>query len=130
MKMNTRRKGRRLETLVKKYLEAEGYLVEQEKVIKFQQQDFFGLWDIIAFGQHWPYNELLIQVKTGNCDKKLLEKIEAFKVPEGISKQVWVYKPHKKIFTIMLWESGKAMEKTLMTLEKIKSAGCGEWKNK
>jgi hypothetical protein len=48
MTINKRSKGRRIEKLAKDLLRNEGYLVETKNASRFQSDDFWGMFDILA----------------------------------------------------------------------------------
>lgn len=61
--VNTTNKGRRIELLARKELEKDGYLVEKKNASRWQSNDFWGLFDIIAIH---PIQNItrLIQIKS------------------------------------------------------------------
>lgn len=91
-RVNTRQKGRRNELRTKEWLEERGYAVEVVPMpAKYKlQQDFFGLFDLIAFR---AADALLVQVKTNAKphSRKLLAMSE-FPRPAGVISQVFIWK--------------------------------------
>lgn len=101
--MNTREKGRRQEFKCRDALLAEGYSVEVTKMpSKWQeQQDLFGLWDVMAVrGDQVRF----IQVKSNQGASVAKQRAMAeWECPPNCSKEVWIYKDRVKEPIIKLW---------------------------
>lgn len=92
-------KGKRYEKLARDVLIGEGYLVEKKNVSRWESDDFWGLFDILAISP-LEGKTRLIQVKTHRSDfykarKEIAEWCEDYKI-EGISCEVWLKEPRKE----------------------------------
>jgi len=94
--MDRAAKGGRAEKRCADELRAAGYPHIWKSIrVRFQNIDLFGLFDICALKADGS-EMLLIQVKSNRrCDKPTREAIRALGVPEGVSKQVWVWYDRK-----------------------------------
>jgi hypothetical protein len=95
-RVNTRNKGRRNELKAKELLERLGYAVALTPMPqKFnKEQDFFGLFDIIAIG---PGGVRLVQVKTNRKPSRTYAAgLAAFRCPASVRKEIWIYKDRQK----------------------------------
>ena len=96
--MNKYQKGRRNELLAKKILLEEGYLVEKKNVSRFQSEDFFGLFDLLAIKPHTGEIRL-IQIKSNISDfykarKDILDWM-CFNEISNIDCEVWLKENRK-----------------------------------
>lgn len=94
--INKTNKGRRIELLARKELEADGWLVEKKNNTKWQSPDFWGVFDLIAIKEN---NVKFIQVKSnigdfykGRKKTKAWIKENNFKIPT----EVWLYEGRSK----------------------------------
>ena len=90
-----RAKGVRIELEAKKMLIEEGYLVEKKNTSRWQSDDFYGLFDLLAIGQ----GVRLIQVKSHISDFYKARRaiglwMDANKIT-GVSFEVWLREPRK-----------------------------------
>ena len=92
-------------------LEKQGYQIEKAKKVKFQPQDFFGLFDIIAVKEG---SLKLVQVSTCpiyNKGAEFRQKMKDFPIPPGCSKEYWQYMDKmewgKPVFNIRLIINGE-----------------------
>ncbi len=104
-------KGDEAMNLAVKLLEGQEYFVEKAKKVKFQPQDFFGLFDIIAVKEG---SLKFVQVSTRPIYDKGAEfrqKMKDFPIPPGCSKEYWQYMEKvewgKPVFTIRLIINGE-----------------------
>ena len=89
-------KGKTYERLARKLLASQGFLCETKNYSRFQGQDFYNLFDILAIGKYTR----LIQVKTNvshfyKARKDIKEWIN-IKDIQGISFEVWLKEPRKE----------------------------------
>ena len=115
--VNKTNKGNRYELEARKLLSAEGYLVEKKNYSRWESNDFWGLFDILAIH---PTGEVvhqeislgdtahaivskskirLVQVKTNRSDfykarSKIQEWVDENKI-SGIDCEVWLREPRK-----------------------------------
>lgn len=90
-------KGSRAEHKTMRYLEARGYSCTRAA-------GSMGMWDVIAVS---PVLVRLIQVKAGKrpyCPPKERAALEAFKVPQGVIKQLWYWEDYAREPTMILLE--------------------------
>jgi len=95
--VNTREKGRRIELEARKLLEADGYLTEKKNASRWQSDDFWEMFDILAIKSN---DVRLIQIKSNRSDfyksrKEIREWVDRYKI-EGISFEVWLREPRKE----------------------------------
>lgn len=62
--VNKTNKGNRIEAEARKLLKDEGYLVDRKNYSRWESNDFFGLFDILAIGERTR----LIQIKSNKTD--------------------------------------------------------------
>lgn len=90
-------KGSRNEKRCENDLIKEGYAVEKVKRVKWNKQDFFSLWDVLAINGK---QLRCIQVKSNRgVSKEWRKRAEDFKCPLFCSKEIWImydYKGWKK----------------------------------
>lgn len=96
--LNKTNKGNRYELLARKELEGWGYLTEKKNASRWQSNDFWGLFDILAI--HPSGDVRLIQVKTNKSDfykaRKEIKKFVKEKKIDGVSCEVWIKEPRKE----------------------------------
>lgn len=99
---STRQKGRNKELAVKKMLEMVGYdVILTPMPTKYaKQQDFFGLWDVIAVDSQ---RIRFIQVKSRKIYGAELEPYQLWKNPPNSTKEIWVIEKGNKtpVITIL-----------------------------
>jgi len=99
-RINTHAKGKRLELLARKKLEEEGYTIAFKSVfVRFQNIDFAGLFDIVAYRNRvWKF----IQVKSKKNNKVMNELREWTKkhAPFYTIVELWVWDSKKKDFDV------------------------------
>lgn len=79
--------GNNAEREVKKELERQNYFAYKAVHTRFNHEDIFRLFDVIAINE----NEIrLVQSKAGGVDQNTREAIKNFKVPKNVSKEIWV----------------------------------------
>lgn len=93
--MSKRSKGKYYEKQAREKLKKEGFFCETKNYSRFQGQDFFNLFDILAVG---PYTRL-IQVKTNashfyKARKDIAKWISETRV-DNLSCEVWLKEPRK-----------------------------------
>ncbi len=87
-------KGQRREAACAAELKAAGWNVWATIRVKYRNIDLWQLFDVAA--QDPKTGALLfIQVKSNRCDTETRDRIRAFKVPEGVRKEVWIHKDGK-----------------------------------
>jgi len=97
MKINRRRIGQKIEKLAFEELKTRKFLVWKPPRVKFQSQDIFGLFDLIAVDK----KELkLIQVQKGRNRPYKTNGIAKLPKPQNISFELWVYDVKTKRFRI------------------------------
>ena len=95
--VNKRDKGRRIELEARKLLEADGYLVEKKNASRWQSDDFWEMFDLVAIKSH---DVRFIQIKSNPSDfykarKEIDLWVQKYKI-EGISFEVWLREPRKQ----------------------------------
>jgi len=88
--MSSRGKGNASELKCQKFLEAEGFLVQRAGYRRFQQNDFFNLFDVMAIK---PGITLFVQVKTNaKPGRKVFQDIADFmqKYPQ-FDAEIWIW---------------------------------------
>jgi len=93
--VNKHNKGKRYELEAKKLLIEDDYLVDTKNWNRYKSKDFFGLFDILAIGDHTR----LIQVKTNisgfyKARKDIKRWLEDNRI-EDISFEVWLREPRR-----------------------------------
>ena len=104
--VNKTNKGNRIELMARKELSAEGYLVEKKNSSRWESNDFWGLFDVLALSPFTGFVRL-IQIKSNPSDfykarKEIKEWIITNEI-KGVSCEVW------------LKESRKAWRKEILT---------------
>lgn len=96
--MNKRSKGNRNELLARRILQESGYLVEKKNTSRWQGNDFWGLFDILAI--HPTAATRLIQIKSNLSDfykaRKEIVKWKEENNITNISLEVWLKEPRKE----------------------------------
>ncbi len=105
--MNRYQKGKYLENLAVKKLEADGWTIAFRSVfVRFHPIDFAGLFDIVAYKEKvWRF----VQVKSRK-DKKTLKKISDFQntnAPMYSRCEMWVWNSKKRDFDISFHNKNK-----------------------
>lgn len=94
--MSKRSKGKYYEKKARDLLKSQGFLVEIKNYSRFQAQDFYNLFDILAVG---PYTRL-IQVKTNVSHfykaRKDIKKWIVDNNVDNLSCEVWLKEPRKE----------------------------------
>lgn len=93
--INKVNKGYRIEKRCEEELQAEGYITWKTIRVKFQNIDFFSLFDVVGLsvdGTHLRF----IQVKTGYCPNKVKEEIRNLAMPECCVKEIWQWFDDRK----------------------------------
>jgi hypothetical protein len=94
--MNRRSKGKYYEKKARDLLKEQGFLCETKNYSRFQGQDFFSLFDILAVGKYTR----LIQVKTNASHfYKARKDIKQWIVDnnvDNVSCEVWLKEPRKE----------------------------------
>lgn len=87
--MNRTQKGKLIEQKAQDIIAREGYWIEKARHAKFQPQDLFGCWDLLAVGK----KEIrFIQVSTERFSSRSRsdqERMLAFPKPPGATKEYW-----------------------------------------
>ena len=87
--MNRTQKGKLIEQKAQEIIAQEGYWIEKARRAKFQPQDLFGCWDLLAVGK----KEIrFIQVSTERFSSRSRsdqERMLAFPKPPGATKEYW-----------------------------------------
>lgn len=94
--VNKRAKGRKIELEARKILEKEGYLVEKKNASRWQSDDFWEMFDLLAIKSN---DFRLIQIKSNPSDfykarKEIKKWIEKHNI-RGISYEIWLREPYK-----------------------------------
>ncbi len=94
--VNKRNKGQRIELEAKKILIDEGYLVEKKNSSRWQSDDFYGLFDLLAIGK----KVRLIQIKSRathfyKARREIGLWMDKNKI-KGITFEVWLREPRKE----------------------------------
>lgn len=94
--VNKRDKGRRIELEARKELEAEGYLVDKKNSSRWQSDDFFGLFDLLAIGKEIR----LIQIKSDRSDFYKARRAiglwrDDIELNKCVKTEVWLREPRK-----------------------------------
>lgn len=95
--INKRAKGRAIELKAKKILQADGYLVEKKNASRFQSDDFWGIYDLVAVKER---TVRFIQIKSNKSDfykarkeiKQFMQDNKQFKV----GSEIWLYEGRNK----------------------------------
>lgn len=94
--MSRRSKGKYYEKKARELLIKDGFLVETKNYSRFQGQDFFNLFDILAVGSYTR----LIQVKTNASHfykaRKDIAKWVVDNNVDNLSCEVWLKEPRKE----------------------------------
>lgn len=95
--VDKRAKGRRIELEARKLLEEEGYITDKKNSSRWQSDDFFEMFDILAIKSN---DVRLIQIKSNASDfykarKEMEIWCDEHKI-EGVSFEIWLRKPRKK----------------------------------
>ena len=98
--VNTIRKGSYFERKAKEILERHGFVVEKTKRSRFNRNDFFGLFDLIAVSKE---TVKFIQVADRMKMKEWVARAKRFPLPANCSNEVWLYREHKgfRVFLIL-----------------------------
>ena len=87
--MNRTQKGKIIEKKAQDIISQEGYWIEKARAAKFQPQDLFGCWDLVAVGK----KEIrFIQVSSERFSSRSRadqERMFAFPRPPHTSKEYW-----------------------------------------
>lgn len=98
--MNRIRKGKLIEKKAQDALAKDGYWLEKARRMRFQAQDLFGCWDLIAVSR----KEIrFVQVSSepfGSRSRADKERMLAFPKPPGSQKEYWRWNEKKKQFEI------------------------------
>lgn len=98
MAINKRNKGRRIEKLAKDLLRKDGYLVETKNASRYQSDDFWGMFDILAVMPETGKLRM-IQIKSNASDFYKARKEIAYWVMEnqvtGFSCEIWLKENRK-----------------------------------
>ena len=94
--------GHAAERAAKAELERQGFLVYKAVHTRFQHEDIFRLFDLIAINKH---KVRLVQVKAGGLTNFTRNAIKSFEVPENVSKELWKKNKFKRKnkWTIECW---------------------------
>ena len=94
--MSKRSKGKYYEKKARDLLSSQGFTCETKNYSRFQGQDFFNLFDILAVGSHVK----LVQVKTNASHfykaRKDIAKWVAENNIRNVSCEVWLKEPRKE----------------------------------
>lgn len=95
--LNKINKGRRNELLAKKLLEKQGYIVEKKNASRWQSNDFWGMFDLLALKSH---ETRLIQIKSNRshftkAKKEIQEWVNNRKIYGEITFEIWLKLPRK-----------------------------------
>lgn len=94
--VNKRNKGSRIELEARKLLEGTGYLVDKKNASRWQSDDFYGLFDLLAIKSN---DVRLIQIKSNKSDfYKARKEIKTWHKDhkiKGISFEIWLREPRK-----------------------------------
>lgn len=93
--VNKINKGRRIELEAKKILIEEGYLVDKKNASRWQSNDLFGLFDLLAIGKRVR----LIQIKSNATDfykarRQIGLWMDKNKI-KGVTFEIWLREPRK-----------------------------------
>lgn len=93
--VNKTNKGNRIELEARKMLKEEGYLVDKKNYSRWESNDFFGLFDILAIGK----DTRLIQIKSNPTDfykarRQIGLWMDKNKIKD-VSCEVWLREPRK-----------------------------------
>lgn len=98
--MNRTQKGKLIERKAQDLLQREGYWIEKARRAKFQPQDLFGCWDLMAVGK----KEIrFIQVSSERFSSRSRadrERMLAFPKPPFVSKEYWRWNEKANKFEI------------------------------
>lgn len=98
--MNRTQKGKLFEKKAQDILTKQGYWVEKARRMRFQAQDLFGCWDLVAVSRK---EVRFVQVSSepfGSRSRADKEHMLAFPKPPGSSKEYWRWDQKKKEFAI------------------------------
>jgi len=99
--MNRTQKGKIIEQKAHALLAQEGYWIEKARRAKFQQQDLFGCWDLMAVGK----KEIrFIQVSSERFSSRSRadqERMLAFPKPVNTTKEYWRWNEKTDKFEII-----------------------------
>lgn len=100
--MNRSQKGKLFEKKAQDILSEQGYWVEKARRMRFQVQDLFGCWDLMAVSK----KEIrFVQVSSepfGSRSRADKEHMLAFPKPPGSCKEYWRWDQKKKEFEIAI----------------------------
>jgi len=100
--MNRTQKGKLIEQKAQDVIAEQGYWIEKARRAKFQAQDRFGCWDLLAVGK----KEIrFIQVSTerfSSRSKSDQERMLAFPKPPGTTKEYWRWNEKAGTFEISI----------------------------
>ena len=93
-RINTVKKGYRVEKRCADELKEQGYLIWKTIRVQYQNIDLFGLFDVAALhpeGEHL----IFIQCKTNACSNEMRDSVRSLKMPISCRKEIWIWKDRK-----------------------------------
>lgn len=106
-RINTHRKGRLLERLVKLQLEREGFAVELTKWSRFANKDFFNLWDGIALSHD---KTILFQVKSASVSVEKYVEFLKNHCTDDVEGRLYIHSKKSRFRVIAFNSTGKVVE--------------------
>jgi len=93
--INKVKKGYRVEKRCQDDLKDEGYITWKTIRVKFQNIDFFGLFDVVGLSDDGTHLRF-IQCKSGYCPNSVKEDIRNLNMPPSCIKEVWCWFDDRK----------------------------------
>ena len=101
--MNKTAKGTRIEKKAEDTLKQQGYITWRVRRNKFANMDMFQLFDVVAVCCGGAYMRF-IQVKSNRVDKKTVDTIRLFGLPDDCYKEIWVWHDRNSPKKLRGWE--------------------------
>jgi len=98
--MNRTQKGKLIERKAQEIIALEGYWMEKARRAKFQQQDLFGCWDLMAVGKKEIRFIQVSSERFSSRSRSDKERMFAFPCPPHASKEYWRWNEKNDTFEI------------------------------